>query len=307
MSASKISFAEAISRFLDHLRDERHASEHTLRAYTSDLAQFEQFLGEEHFDGKVPGPDELDRLAVRGFVARLSMSGVAKSSIARKLSTVRSFLKHAVREGLLEASPALGVPTPKIPHPLPRDLTVDEMFNLLEGIERVDPAAARDRAILELHYATGLRVSELVGLDFSDFDMNARVVRVLGKGGKERMVPFVTQAGESMQIWFDQSRKIRERSDAPNAVFLNLRGGRLTTRSVRRILNRRLDEAAIHSHYSPHSLRHSFATHLLGAGADLRAIQELLGHSSLSTTQRYTHVNTDALMLVYDKAHPRAK
>jgi len=306
VSDRKNPYRDAVARFLAHLRDQKHVSAHTLRAYTSDLAQFEKFLAEEHYDGHAPGPEEIER-AVRGFVASLSMSGMAKASIARKLSSVRSFLKHAVREGTLEASPALGVPTPKVPHPLPRDLTVDEMFNLLERIERVDPASTRDRAILELLYATGLRVSELVSLDFGDVDMTARVVRVVGKGGKERLVPFVNQAAESLRFWFDNSRKLRTRSQEPNAVFLNLRGGRLTTRSVRRILNRRLHEAAILSHYSPHSLRHSFATHLLGAGADLRAIQELLGHSSLSTTQRYTHVSTDALMRVYDKAHPRAK
>jgi integrase/recombinase XerC len=165
----------------------------------------------------------------------------------------------------------------------------------------------RDRAILELLYAGGLRVSELVALDQDDLDLSSMVVRVLGKGNKERMVPFGAKAAGALKRWFDRSRALRVKSDDPRAVFLNLRGGRLTDRSVRRILDRRLHDAAIYARLSPHALRQSFATHLLGAGADLRAIQELLGHSSLSTTQRYTHVSTDALMRVYDESHPRAR
>jgi len=219
---------------------------------------------------------------------------------------VRSFLRFAVREARMEASPAEGIPTPRVPRHLPANLTVDEVFNLLDHIQQEDAAGLRDRAILELLYAAGLRVSELVGLDLDDVDLPARIVRVLGKGGKERLVPFVKAAGLALQRWLERSQELRRGAQGSAAVFLNLRGGRLTTRSVRRILNRRLNEAAVHGRISPHALRHSFATHLLGAGADLRAIQELLGHASLSTTQRYTHVDTDALMRVYDKAHPRA-
>jgi integrase/recombinase XerC len=296
-----------VDRFLRRLQDQRHTSRETLRAYRSDLEQFGRYLAEEHFGGPLPGPEGIDRLAVRGFVAHLSRSGLEKASIARKLSAVRSFLRHAVREGRIEHSPAEGVPTPKVPRPLPATLTVDEMFNLLDGIPQDDVAAVRDRAILELLYAAGLRVGELVSLDPSDLDLSSQVLRVVGKGNKERLLPFGDKAADALRRWLDRSRRLRSKGSAPQALFLNLRGGRLTDRSVRRILDRRLREAAIFAKMSPHALRHSFATHMLGSGADLRAIQELLGHASLSTTQRYTHVSTDALMRVYDKAHPRAR
>ena len=298
-------YFEAVDRFLAYLRDQRRASPETLRAYEGDLAQFGAFLSEEHAGGPAPGPAGIDALAVRGFVARMHRSGLGRSSMARKLSTVRSFMEHAVREGRIETSPAKTVPTPKIPKRLPRDLTVDEVFALLDGIEGSDDAGIRDRAILEFLYATGLRVGELVSLDLEDLDLSGETVRVLGKGKKERIVPFGSKAKSALLRWIETSRPLRETGDA-EAVFLNLRGGRLTDRSVRRILDRRLREASIRARVSPHALRHSFATHLLGAGADLRAIQELLGHASLSTTQRYTHVSMDALMKVYDAAHPRA-
>ena len=305
---SRHAYQQAVDRFLAYLRDQRRVSDNTLRAYESDLRQFGEFLAGR--PGKAPlppAPEKIDVLAVRGFVARLSRDGLGKSSIARKLAAVRSFLKFVVREGRLEHNPAVGVPTPKVPKGLPRDLTVDEMFNLLDTIPGDDTAGLRDRAILELLYSAGLRVGELVSLNIEDFDLNGRMVRVLGKGNKERLVPFGSKAAAALDRWLEGGRELRAKSTAPEAVFLNLRGGRLTDRSVRRILDRRISEAAIRGHVSPHALRHSFATHLLGAGADLRAIQELLGHSSLSTTQRYTHVSTDALMRVYDKAHPRAK
>jgi len=300
-------FDRAVTRFLDYLRDQRRASPQTLRAYGNDLAQFRDYLKEESRDGKVPAPAKIDALAVRGFVARLSRGGMGKASIARKLSAVRSFLRHAVREGRLESSPAEAIRAPRVPRALPRTMTVDEVFNLLDRIQDDGPAALRDRAILELLYGGGLRVSELVALDRDDLDLSAMVVRVLGKGNKERLVPFGRKAAEALRGWLDRSGALRARAEEPQAVFLNLRGGRLTDRSVRRILDRRLRDAAIHARLSPHALRHSFATHLLGAGADLRSIQELLGHSSLSTTQRYTHVSTDALMKIYDRAHPRAR
>ncbi len=300
-------YFDAVDRFLDYLRDQRRASPETLRAYEGDLAQFGAFLSEEHVGGPAPGPEGIDTLAVRGFVAWLHRAGLGKSSIARKLSAVRSFLEHAMREGAIEVNPGATVPTPKMPRRLPRNLSVDEVFALLDGIAPRDPAAIRDRAILELLYATGLRVGELVALDMDDLDLTTCTVRVLGKGGKERVVPFGRKAESALRVWLVAAAPLRARAEDPGAVFLNLRGGRLTDRSVRKILDRRLLEAAIETHASPHALRHSFATHLLGAGADLRAIQELLGHSSLSTTQRYTHVNLDALMRVYDRAHPRAR
>ena len=299
-------YYEAVDRFLDYLRDQRHASPQTVRAYENDLAQFGAWLSDEHVSGPPPGPGGIDALAVRGWVAHLSHGGTGKSSIARKLSAVRSFLNHAVREGVIDSNPAAAVPTPKVPKKLPRELTVDEVFGMLEHIRGDDAASVRDRAILEFLYATGLRVGEMVSLDLDDVDLRGRMVRVVGKGGKERMVPFGTQSEKTLRRWLAVARPSRLKTDTA-AIFLNLRGGRLTDRSVRRILDRRLREAAIHARVSPHALRHSFATHLLGAGADLRAIQELLGHSSLSTTQRYTHVSTDALMQVFDKAHPRAR
>ncbi len=299
-------FAASVARFLDYLADQRHVSAQTLRAYASDLEQFRRHLTGDEKGRVAPRPEEIDKLAIRGWIATLSRSGLEKSSVARKLSTVRSFLRHVTREGRIESSPAATIPTPRVARKLPATLTVDEMFNLLDRIQQDDPLSRRDRAILELLYAAGLRVSELVGLDLADVDLSSSMVRVTGKGNKERLVPFGRQAEESMRRWLEASQKLRAKSGAATAVFLNARGGRLTDRSVRRILNRRLSEAAIHAHLSPHALRHSFATHLLGAGADLRAIQELLGHASLSTTQRYTHVSMDALMRVYDRAHPRA-
>ena len=300
-------YAEAVRHFMANLTDQRRLSPETIRAYSSDLRQFGQFLRDEHCDGVAPGPRGIDALAVRGFVAHMMRSGLSKSSVARKLSSVRSFLRHAVRDGRIDVNTAEGVPTPRAPKALPRTLTVDEMFLLLEGIGGADTASARDRAILELLYAAGLRVSELVGLDLGDIDLTGGLVRALGKGHKERMVPFGRQAREALRRWLSISAPLRKRDGDADALFLNLRGGRLTDRSVRRILINRLREVAIHAKLSPHDLRHSFATHMLGSGADLRAIQELLGHASLSTTQRYTHVNTDALMKVYDDAHPRAR
>ncbi len=297
----------AADGFLAVLRDERRLSPETVRSYASDLRQFRAYLVEEYLEpGTRPRLDAIDPLAVRGFVAWLSRSGRQRTSVARKLSAVRTFLGHAVRDGRLETNPADGIPSPRAPRKLPRTLTVDEAFHLLDGIAGDDLPGLRDRAMLELLYASGLRVGELVALDLEDLDFAAGIARVLGKGSKERMVPFGDKAATALRRWLDASRALRTRPEDRNALFLNLRGGRLTDRSVRRILNRRIDEAAILARISPHVLRHSFATHMLGAGADLRAIQELLGHASLSTTQRYTHVDTDALMRVYDRSHPRA-
>jgi len=300
-------YLEAVDRFLAFQRDQRRASRETLRAYESDLEQFGRFLASESGSGQAPGPEGIDSLAIRAFVARLHHEALDKSSIARKLSTIRSFFNRALRDGRIEVNPAAAVRSPRVPRKLPLDLTVDEVFALLERIQGEDPCSLRDRAILEFLYATGLRVGELVSLDLGDLDLEGRLVRVLGKGGKERIVPFGGQAHRTLVAWLRVASGMTGRGAAPEAVFRNLRGGRLTDRSVRRILDRRLREAAVEARVSPHALRHSFATHLLGAGADLRAIQELLGHSSLSTTQRYTHVSVDALAQVYDRAHPRAR
>lgn len=300
-------YAAAVERFLDYLRDQRRASDETVRAYASDLVQFRVFLEEEHLGGPAPGPEGIDAVAVRGFVASLHRAGRSKASIARKLAAVRSFLRQAVRDGTIEALPGGRLPSPRVPRRLPATLSVDEVFALLDRIPSDDPAGIRDRALLEFLYATGLRVGELVSLSVDDLDLPGGTVRVLGKGQKERLVPFGRKAAAALHAWLEAARPLRRSGGDVEAVFLNLRGGRLTDRSVRRILDRRLREAAIAAHLSPHALRHSFATHLLGAGADLRAIQELLGHASLSTTQRYTHVSVEALMAVYDRSHPRAR
>jgi len=299
----------AVSRFLGDLRDQRLASPATLRAYESDLRQFGDYLSEAAGAGPRPGPARIDKLAVRGFVARLGRSGLGKASVARKLSAVRSFFDHAARAGRIEANPAKGVASPRVSRPLPRDLSVDEVFGLLDAVKirADDPTARRDRAILELLYAAGLRVGELVALDLGDLDLASGLVRVLGKGRKERIVPFGSKAANALRAWIEVAAPLRARAREPEALLLNPRGRRLTDRTVRRILTRRLQEAAVQARVSPHALRHSFATHLLGAGADLRAIQELLGHASLSTTQRYTRVDTEGLMRVYERAHPRAK
>ncbi len=300
-------FAASVERFLAYLRDQRHASGQTVRAYASDLRQFGAFLRTDHLGTEPPGPEAIDDTMIRAFVANLHLARLEKSSIARKLAAVRAWLQHAVREERIRANPGRVVRTPRIPRRLPRHLTVDEIFALLARIPVEEFAGARDRAILELLYGAGLRVGELASLDLEDVDLAQRLVRVMGKGRKERIVPFGSKAAAAIRRWLDLSTGIRGKGGDPQALFLNARGGRLTDRSVRRLLDRRLREAALHARISPHALRHSFATHLLGAGADLRAIQELLGHASLSTTQRYTHVGIDALMDVYDRAHPRAR
>jgi integrase/recombinase XerC len=312
-----------VGRYLAHLADERGLSPHTLRGYGGDLERFVTFLSRD-FLGRPAGAlaaDDLDRLAVRSFVASLARSGLARTSQGRALSAVKGLLRYAVREGALAASPARGVRTPKAPTTLPRHLRPGEIESLIEAAgepsgRTSDPSdqalGRRDRAILELLYATGLRVSELTGLDWPDLDLGARVLRAFGKGGKERMVPFGREAERALRAWLADWPQVRRAAGAAarpedEPVFLNYRGGRLTDRSVRRLVDRAVESAAIATGVHPHTLRHTFATHLLEAGADLRAIQELLGHSSLSTTQRYTHLDVQRLLNVYRDAHPKAK
>ena len=303
-----------IDRFLEHLAEERNFSPHTLRAYRSDLDRFVSFLADD-FLGRRPGeiePAALDALAVRSFLAALGQQKVGRRSQARALSAVRSFLGFLCREGRLEHNPARTVRTPKQPSRLPRHLRPGEVETLLETIDGDDPLSLRDRALFELAYATGLRVSELVGLDWPAVDLESRVLRVMGKGGKERMVPFGRHAAAALGGWLETWDEVRsqageDRRSVSEPIFLNYRGGRLGARSVRRLLDRHVDRAALAAGVHPHALRHSFATHLLEGGADLRAIQELLGHSSLSTTQRYTHLDVDRLLATYREAHPRAR
>jgi integrase/recombinase XerC len=298
-----------IHRYLEHLQGERQLSPETLRAYEHDLVTFHGFLARD-FLGKEPeavDPKDVDALAVRSFLAWLTRSGLGRRSQGRALSAVRSLFRFACREGTLEANPAQAVKTPKAPKTLPRHLRPGEVERLIEAPAGEGPLVLRDRAILELLYAAGLRVSELVGLDWPDVDLSARMVRVMGKGSKERMVPFGRPAAEALRNWLAQWETVRAAADEGEPVFLNKRGTRLSDRDVRRVIDKWVDAAAVARGVHPHTLRHTFATHLLEGGADLRAIQELLGHSSLSTTQKYTHLEVDRLLSVYRDAHPRAR
>lgn len=301
-----------IHRYLEHIREERNLSPQTVRGYEHDLLMFLQFLAAD-FLGKEPQdvrPDEVDALAVRSFLAAMTRRGLAKRSQGRALSAVRSLFRFACREGILTANPAQAVRSPKIPKTLPRHLRPGEVENLIEAPEGDAPLARRDRAILELLYASGLRVSELVGLDWRDIDLSSRVLRVMGKGGKERMVPFGRAAADALRRWLEVWESLRDPlplDDGAEPVFLTAKGKRLGDRAVRHLIDKWVDAAALAKGVHPHTLRHTFATHLLEGGADLRAIQELLGHSSLSTTQKYTHLEVERLLAVYRESHPRAR
>lgn len=297
---------EWVESFATHLAFERNASPHTLRNYRRDIASFAAWAARRGQAGRGPefwrglGPSD-----VRSYLAHLHPTH-QKTSIARRLSGLRAFLRYLVREGLIGQNPADAINAPKAPKKLPQFMPVDEIFHLLDNVRGDGLAGARDKAILELLYATGVRVSELVGLSERDLDLSGGLARVMGKGKVEREVVLTVPAAAAVQNYFEALRR-EGRVGAPEGpVFLNARGGRLTDRSVRRILNAWLLRAAIHRKVSPHTLRHTFATHLLAGGADLRSIQELLGHKSLSTTQKYTHLGIERLMEVYDKAHPRA-
>jgi integrase/recombinase XerC len=305
--------------FLEHLRLNRNASTHTASAYESDITQFLDFAA-QHLDQPHLEPRNLELGAIRAFMGELYRQGQARTSVARKLSALRAFGRYLRREGWIDTDPAALAASPKRERKVPAHLSIDEMKRLLEMPDVSDPLGCRDRAILELFYASGLRLSELVGLDLDDANLRARMVRVMGKGAKERLVPFNTTTEGSLRAWLAKRavlRTSREPARSPRRVgrgsstreplFLNFRGARLTGRSVQRLVARYVSLCSTRFGISPHALRHSFATHLLERGADLRAIQELLGHVQLSTTQRYTHVNAAQLLDVYRKAHPRAK
>jgi integrase/recombinase XerC len=294
---------DPLSAFLRYLQIEKDASPHTLRSYRSDLLEFVTFIG----DGE-PGERSrtawlrgVDARAVRGFLAHLHARGLEPASVARKLAALRSWFRFLVRRGALQRNAAREVRGPRLPKKLVSFLPIDEATALVEARALGGESRARDVAILELLYATGLRVSELAGLDLDDVDRAGRTVRVLGKGRKERIVPYGEQAARALEA------HLGPRAEARGPVFANRRGGRLTVRAIHTIVRRCARAVGITRRVSPHTLRHTFATHLLDAGADLRAIQEFLGHSRLSTTQRYTHVGADQLMRVYDAAHPRAR
>ena len=310
--------------FLAYLRLNRNVSPHTVDAYRTDVTQFLTFAAAHH--GAAPenlAPGDLDLGTVRGFMASLHKAGQSRASAARKLSALRSFTRFLRREGAIDSDPAALAVSPKREQKVPAHLSVDEMSQLLDMPDLDEPLGRRDRAILELFYASGLRLSELVGLDLEDVNLGARVVRVFGKGAKERLVPFNTTTQHALRRWLQDRMAIvasrhkapRPRLTAPGSrlkddgepLFANARGGRLTGRSVERLVANYVAQCGKRHGISPHALRHSFATHLLQRGADLRAIQELLGHSRLSTTERYTHVNVAQLLDVYRKAHPRAR
>jgi integrase/recombinase XerC len=304
-----------LASFLDYLRLNRNVSPHTADAYDGDISQFLSFAT-GHFR-KEPAPKDLDLAVIRAFLAELYRQGQSRASVSRKLSALRTFTRFLKREGWIETDPAALAVSPKREQKVPAHLSVEEMSRLLETPDTSDPLGRRDRAILELFYASGLRLSELVGLDLDDMNLNARMVRVMGKGSKERLVPFNTTTASAIRAWLGDRALLRSASSNSNPqiptpkslrepVFVNFRGARLTGRSIQRLVARYVTSCSTRFGISPHALRHSFATHLLQRGADLRAIQELLGHVQLSTTQRYTHVNAAQLLEVYRKAHPRA-
>jgi integrase/recombinase XerC len=286
--------------FLKYLKTERNVSPHTERSYLSDLEQFSDFLGDADLS-------DVDHQTLRKFITHLMKLRVTKSSIARKLSTIRTFFKYLNREGILTSNPARLVMTPRREKRLPAVLTADDAQRLMEAPGKKRPedhdTELRDRAVLETLYSTGVRASELTGMNREDIDRHDQLIRIRGKGRKERVVAVGRKALDAIDAYLDR----RSGGGEPEAVFTGPSGKRLTARTVQRILENYRKQLGLQQKASPHTLRHSFATHMLESGADLRAIQELLGHASLSTTQRYTHLNLDSLMDVYDKAHPKAR
>jgi len=304
--------------FLEYLRLNRNLSARTVRAYESDLRQFLRFL-ESHLDRPADriDPREVDHYAIRAFMGELYDRGQARASSARRLAAIRSFGRYLRREQHIDREPGALVATPKQDQKVPARLEMSEVEALLAGPDVTTPLGRRDHAILELFYASGLRLSELVGLDLEDVNLSSRLVRVLGKGGKERIVPFNRSTTAALRAYLgDRETLVRQvavperghRSRRPRVdpLFVNYKGGRLSARSVDRLVRRYVSATSARMGISPHALRHSFATHLLERGADLRAIQELLGHARVTTTQRYTHVSAAQLMSLYKKTHPRA-
>ena len=298
-----------LAQFLEHLRYERNVSSHTLRNYSSDLEQFLAFLTA---DGKRNAPEisQIDHLTIREWLASLHSEQKKKASIARKLAALRTFFQFLVREGMLELNPAKLVATPKLEKKLPKHLSIEDAVRFIESPDPEADLGKRDRAMLELMYATGVRVAELTTLNLADVDFGNQLVRVTGKRRKQRIVPFGDPAGAAIRSYLEVREKflfnapVSKRDE--EALFLNYQGTRITTRSVGRMVEKYIRLCAGMHNISPHALRHSFATHLLDSGADLRDIQELLGHARLSTTQVYTHVSMEKLIEVYDRAHPKA-
>lgn len=286
-----------IQKFITYLEGEKNASQHTVTNYKIDLKEFNNSLKEKPLEN-------ITHVDVRLFLARMKEKALSKRSVARKMACLRSFFKYLCREGYIKSSPAAGLQTPKMDKKLPLFLDVDQAVKLVESPDLSDVYGLRDRAILETLYSSGLRVSELVGLNKENIDFISGVLKVLGKGRKERLAPIGDRALRAIRNYLEKLRTqdIKEKK----AVFLNKSGRRMTDRAVRRVVEKYIHKVSLSEKISPHSLRHSFATHLLDRGADLRSVQELLGHANLSTTQIYTHISTERLKSVYEKTHPRA-
>ena len=284
-----------IEKFIRHLEVERAVSAHTLRAYRKDLEEFSRYVESEAAN--------IDVIDIRGFIANQIQKGLNKTTVNRRLSSIRSFFKFLCREGYVKTNPSKLVSSPKVSKLLPKFLSVDDIFTLIEKPRGSGFYAVRDKAILELLYSSGLRVSELTGLDMDDVNLNESIMKIKGKGKKERIVPIGSKAVNALRL-YNTERRIKK--SKAKALFLNRFGNRLTDRGVRRIVVKYSRESALYGEIGPHTLRHSFASHLLQGGADLRIIQELLGHASLSTTQKYTHLDITHLVDVYDNAHPLA-
>ena len=303
---------DLIETFIDYIRDHKGYSKHTVRSYLIDLKRFSDFIAKKEClrDDKNAElkPDAISPLIIREYLGSL-YGTLSRSTIARKLSVIRSFFLFLEKKGLCVGNPAVDIATPRMEKYLPNYLCVDDVFRLLEKPGKKEPLFLRDLAILEMLYSCGIRASELEALDLSSIDFDQRLVKVMGKGKKERIVPIGQKAIQAITIYLEVTENLRKNSGRhlqSSPLFINFRGERLSVRSIGRITKRHAVESGLSSEVSPHSMRHSFATHLLDGGADLRSVQELLGHEKLSTTQRYTHVSLDRLMKVYDKAHPRS-
>lgn len=295
----------AVRAFLNYLKVERNASELTVKSYADDMNHVSEFFQEQ--TGSVPEPKHMDVGILRSYVSYLHECGYARTTVARRLACLRSFFRYCNREGICDTNPAKPLRTPRSGRKLPHFLTTDQLGLLLTAPPANSAAGLRDRAILETTYSAGLRVSEIVGLSVPDWDRSAGILRVLGKGRKERLAPVGSYATKALDRWMEvrtPDPKAAEKQRA--ALFLNRFGRRLTTRSIGRMLETHIQTAGLSQQTTPHTLRHSFATHLLDGGADLRSVQELLGHKSLTTTQIYTHVSTRRLRETYEKAHPHA-
>jgi len=303
-------FEKAIERFARHMEMEKDYSSHTRKSYIADLRQFRQFMIDHHLDIRSEGAGriiEIEPAVIRAYLAFLYQKRLKKISISRKVATLRSFFKYLLRDGSVKFNPAEMVQAPRAERYLPAFLPVDEMFSLLNSTFKDDILGQRDRAIIELLYSSGIRVGELTGLNLRDVDLDEGLMKVRGKGKKERIVPIGGPALDVLKKYLDMREGKGGKLEYGAALFINRSGSRLTSRSIGRLVDKYVVMSGIHKKIGPHALRHTFATHLMDAGADLRVIQELLGHESLSTTQKYTSISVSRLIEVYDKAHPRAK